>query len=440
MEGLIVGASNYVTILMAAMYTYWNFRCFGVDEERRDRYQKRQNRMMFLIHFLSFSVMFLKTGDERLFPFYGAQAAFLWCFLALYGKCYRSRCKLLANNMCFLLSVGFIILTRLSFDKAVRQFGITVCSAVAAWLIPFVIRRMWQLSRMAWVYAAVGLGLLAAVYVAGDASYGAQLSLKLGEVAVQPSEFVKITFVFFVSAMFYKSTDRRQIIVTSAVAALHVVVLVLSKDLGSGLIFFVTYVFMVFVATSDWIYLVLGFAGGCGASVAAWKLFAHVQARVIAWRDPWADIDNRGYQITQSLFAIGTGSWFGLGLYQGMPGKIPVVEKDFVLAAVSEEMGALFAMCVLFICLGCFIQFMMVACEMEAMFYKLVALGLGVEYIVQVFLTAGGVTKFIPSTGVTLPLISYGGSSVLCTFILFSVVQGLYMLKREEEEDYEAGY
>ncbi len=165
-----------------------------------------------------------------------------------------------------------------------------------------------------------------------------------------------------------------------------------------------------------------------------------MQARVIAWRDPWADIDNRGYQITQSLFAIGTGSWFGLGLYQGMPGKIPVVEKDFVLAAVSEEMGALFAMCVLFICLGCFIQFMMVACEMEAMFYKLVALGLGVEYIVQVFLTAGGVTKFIPSTGVTLPLISYGGSSVLCTFILFSVVQGLYMLKREEEEDYEAGY
>ena len=72
MEGLIVGASNYVTILMAAMYTYWNFRCFGVDEERRDRYLKRQNRMMFLIHFLSFSVMFLKTGDERLFPFYGA--------------------------------------------------------------------------------------------------------------------------------------------------------------------------------------------------------------------------------------------------------------------------------------------------------------------------------------------------------------------------------
>ncbi len=440
MEGLIVSISNYVTVFMAALYTYWNFRGFGADEDRRERFLRKQNGMMFLIHFLSFSIMFLKTGDERLIPFYGAQAAFLWCFLVLYGKCYRNRWGLLASNMCFLLSVGFVILTRLSYDKAVRQFGIVVCSAVAVWPVPFVIRRMWQLSRIPWLYGALGLGLLGAVYVAGDASYGAQLSLRLGDVTVQPSEFVKITFVFFVSAMFYRSTDKKQIAVTSAAAALHVMILVLSKDLGGGLIFFVTYVFMVFVATSDWIYLVLGFLGGSGASAAAWKLFSHVRTRVMAWRDPWADIDNRGYQIAQSLFAIGTGGWFGSGLYQGMPGKIPVVEKDFVLAAVSEEMGALFAMCVLLVCLGCFIQFMMIASRMEAMFYKLIALGLGTEYITQVFLTAGGVTKFIPSTGVTLPLISYGGSSVLSTLLMFSVVQGLYMLKRDEEEEYEAGF
>lgn len=110
------------------------------------------------------------------------------------------------------------------------------------------------------------------------------------------------------------------------------------------------------------------------------------------------------------------------------------MEKDFILAAVSEEMGALFAMCLLLVCLGCFIRFMMTACEMQAMFYKLIALGLGTQYIVQVFLTAGGVTKFIPSTGVTLPLVSYGGSSLLSTFILFSVMQGLYILSRSVRE------
>ncbi len=168
----------------------------------------------------------------------------------------------------------------------------------------------------------------------------------------------------------------------------------------------------------------------------AYRLFAHVRVRVEAWRNPWADIDNRGYQITQSLFAIGTGGWFGMGLYQGMPYKIPVVEKDFIFAAVSEELGAIFALCVLLICLGCFLQFMMIAASMQALFYKLIAFGLGVEYFIQVFLTVGGVIKFIPSTGVTLPFVSYGGSSILATFILFGVIQGLYILKKNDEENY----
>ena len=124
-----------------------------------------------------------------------------------------------------------------------------------------------------------------------------------------------------------------------------------------------------------------------------------------------------------------------MGLYRGMPRKIPVVEKDFIFSAISEELGGIFALCVLLICLGCFLQFMMVAGSMQAVFYKLIAFGLGMIYAIQVFLTVGGVTKFIPSTGVTLPLVSYGGSSVLSTFIIFGIIQGLYILKRNEEEE-----
>ena len=219
-------------------------------------------------------------------------------------------------------------------------------------------------------------------------------------------------------------------------AAAHVLVLVASKDLGGAFIFFMTYLCMLFVATSNWFYLGAGLLGGSGAAVLAYHLFAHVRVRVEAWQNPWADIDNRGYQIAQSLFAIGTGGWFGSGLFQGMPYKIPVVEKDFIFAAIFEEMGGIFAVCVLLICLGCFIQFMMIASRMQAAFYKLIAFGLGIVYIVQVFLTVGGVVKFIPSTGVTLPFVSYGGSSIFSTFILFHIVQGLYILKRNEE-DYE---
>ena len=215
-------------------------------------------------------------------------------------------------------------------------------------------------------------------------------------------------------------------------------VLVLSKDLGSALIFFVTYLLMLFVATGNWLYLGLGAGSGAAAAVIAYNLFSHVRTRVEAWLDPWSDISGKGYQISQSLFAIGTGGWFGMGLYQGMPSKIPVVEKDFVFSAISEEMGGIYAICLILICLGCFMQFMMIAAKMQAVFYKLIAFGLGTTYIVQVFLTIGGVTKFIPSTGVTLPFVSYGGSSILSTFIVFNVVQGLYILKRnEEEEDYD---
>lgn len=336
-----------------------------------------------------------------------------------------------------LLCIGFIILTRLNPEHAMRQFMIVVVSAVVTWLIPFIIDRVWQLVKLAWAYGILGLLVLAFVCVAGNTSFGAQLSLTIGGVSVQPSEFVKISFVFFVAARFYQSTKLKDVAITTVVSALHVLILVLSKDLGSALIFFVTYLSMLFVATSNWLYLGIGVVSGSAAAGVAYRLFAHVRRRVEAWRDPWADIDDKGYQVTQGLFAMGTGGWFGMGLYQGMPERIPVVEKDFVFAAISEELGALFAICLLFICVGCFLQFMMIAMKMQAMFYKLIAFGLGIVYITQVFLTVGGVVKFIPSTGVTLPFISYGGSSILATFILFNIIQGLYILKRGEEDENE---
>ena len=155
--------------------------------------------------------------------------------------------------------------------------------------------------------------------------------------------------------------------------------------------------------------------------------------RVVAWKNPLGVIDKEGYQICQSLFAIGTGGWFGMGLYQGMPDKIPVVEQDFVFAAISEELGGVFALCLLLVCVSCYLMFLNIAMQIKDQFYKLIALGLGTVYGFQVFLTIGGVTKFIPSTGVTLPLVSYGGSSLLSTTIIFAIIQGLYILRQDEE-------
>lgn len=438
MVNVIIEVSKYLMILLVALYTFWSFRYFRfADERRKNRLFAKQNTVMFLLHFTAYVILYLKSGDERVVLFYLAQLVFFAAYLGLYRLFYRNVSRILLNNMCMLLTVGFIILTRLSLEKAVRQFVIVALAALATFIIPFIMDRVWQLSKIPWVYGGLGLILLVVVWLVGNNSFGAQLSLNLGGISFQPSEFVKISFVFFVATMFYRSTDIKTVAITSAMAAAHVLVLVLSKDLGSALIFFITYLTMLYVATGSRLCLLVGLSGGCAASVLAYALFAHVRARVLAWRNPWADIDNRGYQITQSLFAIGTGGWFGMGLYRGMPYKIPVVEKDFAFAAISEELGGIFAICVLLICLGCFLQFIMLAARMQAMFYKLIAFGLSVVYVVQVFLNVGGVTKFIPSTGVTLPFISYGGSSVLSTFILFGVIQGLYILKKNDEEDYE---
>lgn len=436
MINLIIDISRYLMILLIALYTYLNFRFFSFpDEIRKRKICRRQNFAMFLIHLLAYLIIWLETEDEKMLVFYVAQVIFFFSYLFLYRLIYRNVSRLLVNNMCMLLTIGFIMLTRLSFDRAMKQFVIVAAAALVTFAIPFVIDRVWQLSKIPWIYGIGGILLLGIVCLAGTSSYGAQLSLEFGGYSFQPTEFVKIIYVFFIATMFYRSTSMKTVLIVTSVAALHVLILVASKDLGSALIFFVAYIFMLFVATGKWLYLLAGAGGGTLASMLAYQLFGHVRTRVSAWLNPWADIAGKGYQITQSLFAIGTGGWFGMGLYRGMPRRIPVVEKDFIFSAISEELGGIFALCVLLICMGCFLQFMMIASRMQAVFYKLIAFGLGTIYIIQVFLTVGGVTKFIPSTGVTLPLVSYGGSSILSTFIIFGIIQGLYILKRNEEEE-----
>ncbi|MBQ5660457.1 MAG: FtsW/RodA/SpoVE family cell cycle protein, partial [Lachnospiraceae bacterium] len=302
MTNLIVEISRYLIILLIAIYTYYNFRFFSMkNEEDRNYACSRQLVCMFMLHFLANLLIVLNTKSEELILFYGMQVLFFVCYLSLSKFFYKKISRLLLNNICMLLGTGFIILTRLNPDRAMRQFLIVVVSAVVTWIIPFIIDRVWQLVKLAWLYGILGVLILAFVCVAGNTSFGAQLSLTVGGISVQPSEFVKISFVFFAAARLYRSTKFKDVVITTVIAALHVVILVLSRDLGSALIFFVTYLFMLFVATSNWLYLGAGALSGSAAAVLAYKLFSHVRRRVEAWRDPWADIDDKGYQVTQGL-------------------------------------------------------------------------------------------------------------------------------------------
>lgn len=431
----LILASRYLIILLMAVYTVQSYTVFSRGSAQAKRYVfLRQNVSMFFIHFIAFLILYLDRFNYHILIFYGAQVLYLLATLVLFTTLYPRSSRLLINNMCMLVTVGFIMITRLAFDLAVKQFKIVAAGTAAALIIPFLVRKVMVFTRMTWAYIFAGIGLLGLVMILARVTNGAKLSLSVAGYSFQPSEFVKIIFVFAVAGLLKNVRDLRRVLLATGLAAAHVLILVLSRDLGSALIFFITYLVMLFAATKNPFLVLAGLFAGAAASVAAYFLFSHVRVRVQIWRDPFADYAGSGYQICQSLFAIAAGGWFGTGLGKGSPGAIPYVQEDFMFSAMTEELGVIFSICLILVCMSCFIMIINIAMKLTNRFYRLVALGLGTTYAVQVFLTIGGGMKMIPLTGVTLPLVSYGGSSALSTIIMLSIVQGLYMLRTDEEK------
>lgn len=396
-----------------------------------------QNILMFCMHFTCFLSICFETGETEYLVFYAFQQVLLLLMIVLFRLLYPYGNKSFMNHVAMLLSVGFVVLTRLSYNKALKQFFIVAVSAVVAMAVPWVISKLRFLRDLKWLYALLGIGMLSVVLVLGAVTNGSKLSYSIGGITFQPSEFVKIIFVFYLAAALWKNHDLGAICLSAIFAGLHVMILVLSKDLGSALIFFAVYICLVYIASGRVRYFFAGLLCGGLAACMAYGLFDHVKVRVQAWKDPWSVIDSQGYQITQSLFAVSTGGFWGRGLFQGNPGTIPYVEEDFVFSAIAEELGIVVGICILLIALNCFVLLMKLSMEIKDKFYQLLAAGIGIVYLFQVFLTVGGGTKFIPMTGVTLPFISYGGSSILTSLILFYAAQGIFIAKKLEDIEYE---
>ncbi|MBR2257337.1 MAG: FtsW/RodA/SpoVE family cell cycle protein [Blautia sp.] len=434
MVNLIVEFSKYAILTLMVLYT---LSCVYLVEKPVGRQSRFWNWGQFFLvicmYSISFLVIALKTRDYGVVVLY---VEMLVLFLALqisYRLIYPQASVALLNTTCMLLGLGFTMLCRLDIVSASRQLLIAAGASVLALAVPLMIRRMRFLKKLAAVYAAAGILLLGAVLMLAQTSYGAKLSL----MGIQPSEAIKITFVFFLASVLWRTPSLGKVAAATIVAALHVGILVLSRDLGSALIFFVTYLALIYVSTRKPVLLGVGAAGGAVAAVCAYHLFHHVKERVSAFVDPLAVYENEGYQIVQSLFAIGTGGWFGMGLCQGSPEVIPVVKNDFIFSAIYEELGGIFAICLICVCVCFFLLIVNISLQIKNPFYKLVALGLGIEYALQVFLTIGGAIKFIPMTGVTLPLVSYGGSSLVCSLLMIAIVQGLYIYREDEDEEIE---
>jgi peptidoglycan glycosyltransferase len=336
--------------------------------------------------------------------------------------------------------VGYVIIARLSDRLAGLQTTWTFV-AIAAYVGTLLfVQRAPDLARYKWSFLAIGVALLLMPLVPGvGASFGgARIWVSIGPVNFQPGEFAKIALTLFFAGYL---AERRELISagTWKVGPFHlpelrhllpiafawgfaVVVMVAEKDLGSSLLFFTLFVVMLWVATERASYLVIGLVLFAGAAYTAWSLFDHVKTRVTIWLDPWPQYQGKGYQIIQSMFAFANGGVSGTGLGLGSPNKIPAAKNDFIFAAVGEELGLFGATAVIIAFLLIIGAGLRVATRADRPFEKLLATGLTAIIGMQAFIIIGGVLRVVPLTGITLPFVSYGGSSLLANYVLLALL------------------
>lgn len=340
----------------------------------------------------------------------------------------------------FLNGIGFVTISRLDPDLARTQVGWMAAGVGAFVTTLLVVRRVRTLERFRYSFLLLGLLalLLPLIPGIGKTINGARLWVGIGPINFQPGEAAKVLLVIFFAAYL---VDKRELLATGTRRlgrlvlpdpkylgplllcwAVSILVMVQQKDLGSSLLFFAVFAAMLYAATERAAYLLAGlvlFVGGAGI---AYNLFDHVRDRVSTWIDPWVVAQGKGFQVVQSWFAFGTGGFSGTGFGRGNPQLIPNAPTDFVFSAIGEELGligtvAVIAAILLFIGSG-----FRIALQADRPFPKLFAAGLTTIIGVQTFVIIGGVTRVIPLTGITLPFISYGGSSLVANFVILGLL------------------
>lgn len=336
--------------------------------------------------------------------------------------------------------IGFVMITRLDDELAGLQatWSMIAIGVFVATLV--VIQRPGDLARYRWMLFFGGAGALLLPLVPGLGSNinGARIWVSLGPINFQPGEFAKLALAIFFAAYL---ADNREVIAarTWKVGPIHlpepryilpigvawgfaVVVMVAQRDLGSSLLFFTLFVVMMWVATERIAYVWIGLVLFAGAAYVAWRRFTHVQTRVEIWQDPWSDSLDKGYQIVQALFGLADGGLTGTGLGRGNPNQVPEAQNDFIFASIGEELGLIGATAILMAYLLIVGAGLRTALRTERTFEKLLAVGLTTIIGVQAFIIIGGVIKVVPLTGITLPFVSYGGSSLVSNYILLALL------------------
>lgn len=334
-----------------------------------------------------------------------------------------------------LSGIGIAFVTRLAPELAMRQVMWLFFGVVCMLLVLIFLKNLDRIANYKYTLMIVGFLLLLSplLPVVGQEIYGSRIWLNIAGISFQPGEIAKILIVLFLAGYLaqnremlsifthrigpFKIPDLATLVPLLVMWVISLLIVIFEKDLGSALVVFFVFITMLYVATGKKTYLIIGFVLIAIGGVAAFLLFDHVQIRVDTWLDPFKDATGDGYQLVQAIFSIADGGLFGVGIGNGMSDQIPIVESDFIFAAIAEETGLLGAAGLLLLYLCFAIRGLVTAARAKSDVSSFIAVGLTASIILQAFIIVGGVTRLIPLTGLTLPFVSQGGSSLLASFI-----------------------
>ena len=350
--------------------------------------------------------------------------------------------------------LGYVFIARLDSKLAGQQLGWTALGVLAFCVTLGFVRRVRFLERSRYTVGLLGVVLLVLPLIPGVGREinGSRIWVGIGPVRFQPGEFAKIALAIFFAAYLvehrellrtatfklgpFRTPDPKHLAPVLVAWGFAMMVMMFQRDLGSALLFYMLFLGVLWVATERVSYLIVGLGLFSGGAYLSWMYFSHVQTRVAMWLNPWSDAQGKGFHIVQSSYALAWGGVSGSGLGRGIAGRIPYQETDFIFAIIGEELGLAGATAVLVAFLLLIGSGMRSSLRNTDPFAKLLAFGLTLLLGFQAFLIMGGVIRLLPLTGVTLPFVSYGGSSLLANWTLVALLVRLsdsHPLSRENE-------
>lgn len=324
-----------------------------------------------------------------------------------------------------LLSLGLSIQYRMSPDVAFRQLVFVCIGGIGMFLVLLLFKFPRLMRYTSYLLGLGSIAILVALLFLGKESGGAKNWISIAGILFQPSEFVKVAFVFVLANALTDRTEPKKLFMPIMFTVSIALLLVLQKDLGAAMLILCAALFMYYAASGDLKGTFTGVLLGCAGAIASYFVFDHVKVRVKVWLDPWATYATSGYQIAQGLIAIASGGICGMGFGLGSPKSIPAYHTDYVFAVICEEFGLAFGVIVIALLLLLFLRGIRVALNSEDRFSALVAFGASVMIAFQGFIIIAGVIKLIPLTGITLPFVSCGGSSVIASMLFIGLIEGI---------------